>query len=290
MTYVCVSSTPTAPRAGSRCPGDAVSRRSRSTGPISTAHADRETRHWRSPAADGWTSRSRFRVARLDLARRHRGQPRAERARCLAPRRRADRRVRSGRLTASRRRRRSMRPAASDRRFELTIGRRPGFLDGRPGLQWTINGRIFPHVPVFVVEEGDLVRVTIANDTDAVHPMHLHGHHLLVLSRDGVPVSGSPWWADTLNVEAGERYDVAFRADNPGHLDGSLPQPAACGRRAHDARSVHRRNDSLQDRRHHPQRAGITVPRRRKPDSAGRAGAATRPTRSIPRARRARAH
>ncbi|MBA2424420.1 MAG: multicopper oxidase domain-containing protein, partial [Actinobacteria bacterium] len=103
-----------------------------------------------------------------------------------------------------------------DRRFELTIGRWPGFLDGRPGLQWTINGGIFPHVPVFVVEEGDLVHITIANDTDAVHPMHLHGHHLLVLSRDGVAVSGSPWWADTLNVEAGERFEVAFRADNPG--------------------------------------------------------------------------
>jgi len=103
-----------------------------------------------------------------------------------------------------------------DRRFELTIGRWPGFLDGRPGLQWTINGGIFPHVPVFVVEEGDLVHVTIENDTDAVHPMHLHGHHLLVLGRDGMAVSGSPWWADTLNVEAGERYEVAFRADNPG--------------------------------------------------------------------------
>lgn len=103
-----------------------------------------------------------------------------------------------------------------DRRFELTIGRWPGFLDGRPGLQWTINGGIFPHVPVFVVEEGDLVHVTIENDTKAVHPMHLHGQHLLVLSRDGVPVAGSPWWVDTLDVEAGERYEVAFRADNPG--------------------------------------------------------------------------
>jgi FtsP/CotA-like multicopper oxidase with cupredoxin domain len=103
-----------------------------------------------------------------------------------------------------------------DRRFELTIGRWPGFLDGRPGLQWTINGGVFPHVPVFVVEQGDLVHVTITNDTKAVHPMHLHGHHLLVLSRDGVPVSGSPWWVDTLDVEAGERYEVAFRADNPG--------------------------------------------------------------------------
>ena len=103
-----------------------------------------------------------------------------------------------------------------DRRFELTVGRRPGFLDGRPGLQWTINGGIFPDVPVFVVETGDLVHMTIANDTDAVHPMHLHGHHLLVLSRDGVPVSGSPWWTDTLNVEGGETYEVAFRANNPG--------------------------------------------------------------------------
>ena len=103
-----------------------------------------------------------------------------------------------------------------DRRFTLTIGRWPGFLDGRPGLQWTINGGVFPHVPVFVVEEGDLVHVTIANETDAVHPMHLHGHHILVLSRDGVAVSGSPWWTDTLNVEGGERYEVAFRADNPG--------------------------------------------------------------------------
>jgi FtsP/CotA-like multicopper oxidase with cupredoxin domain len=103
-----------------------------------------------------------------------------------------------------------------ERRFELTIGRWPGFLDGRPGLQWTINGGIFPHVPVFVVEEGDLVHMVLTNDTKAEHPMHLHGHHLLILSRDGVPASGSPWWVDTLDVEAGARYEVAFRADNPG--------------------------------------------------------------------------
>jgi FtsP/CotA-like multicopper oxidase with cupredoxin domain len=103
-----------------------------------------------------------------------------------------------------------------DRRFQISIERKPGFLDGRPGLQWAINGRIFPHVPVFVVEKGDLVEVTIANDTKADHPMHLHGHHVLVLSRDEEAVSGSPWWVDTLNVKPGERYRVAFRADNPG--------------------------------------------------------------------------
>ena len=103
-----------------------------------------------------------------------------------------------------------------DRRFELSIGRKPAFLDGRPGLQWTIDGHVYPDVPIFVVEKGDLVEVTISNHTHAVHPMHLHGHHVLVLSRDGKPVSGSPWWPDTLEVKPGETYVVAFRADNPG--------------------------------------------------------------------------
>jgi FtsP/CotA-like multicopper oxidase with cupredoxin domain len=103
-----------------------------------------------------------------------------------------------------------------DRTFAMDLGRKPGFLDGRPGFHWTINGGIFPDVPVFIVERGDLVKVTIDNGTDAVHPMHLHGQHVLVLSRDGEAASGSPWWSDTLNVEAGERYEVAFRADNPG--------------------------------------------------------------------------
>jgi FtsP/CotA-like multicopper oxidase with cupredoxin domain len=103
-----------------------------------------------------------------------------------------------------------------DRRFEFTITRKPGFFNGSPGLQWAINGGIYPDVPMFVVEEGDLVEITIRNDTKAIHPMHLHGHHALVLSRDGVPASGSPWWVDTLNMQPGERYVVAFRADNPG--------------------------------------------------------------------------
>jgi FtsP/CotA-like multicopper oxidase with cupredoxin domain len=103
-----------------------------------------------------------------------------------------------------------------DRHFGLTITRKPGFFDGRPGLQWAINGGIYPDVPVFVVERGDLVEVEITNKSKVVHPMHLHGHHVLVMSRDGVPASASPWWSDTLNVHPGETYVVAFRADNPG--------------------------------------------------------------------------
>ncbi len=103
-----------------------------------------------------------------------------------------------------------------DRRFQMTITRKPGFLDGRPGLQWAVNGKIYPRTPMFMIREGDLVKVSISNRTGAFHPMHLHGHQMLVLSRNGRPVRGSPWWVDTLNVRPNERYETAFRADNPG--------------------------------------------------------------------------
>jgi FtsP/CotA-like multicopper oxidase with cupredoxin domain len=103
-----------------------------------------------------------------------------------------------------------------DKQFSVLLDDRLGFYDGRFTYLYTINGLVFPATPTFVVREGDLVKVTIVNRSFADHPMHLHGHHILVLSRDGAAVTGSPWWADTLNVAPGERYEVAFRADNPG--------------------------------------------------------------------------
>ena len=69
---------------------------------------------------------------------------------------------------------------------------------------------------MLVVRKGELVRMTIANHSGSAHPMHLHGHHFLVLSRNGKPVTGSPWSVDVLNVKSDETYDVAFRANNPG--------------------------------------------------------------------------
>jgi FtsP/CotA-like multicopper oxidase with cupredoxin domain len=58
--------------------------------------------------------------------------------------------------------------------------------------------------------------MTIVNRSTANHPMHLHGHHALVVSRDGAAASGSPWWTDTLEVDPGDTYVLLFRADNPG--------------------------------------------------------------------------
>jgi FtsP/CotA-like multicopper oxidase with cupredoxin domain len=101
-----------------------------------------------------------------------------------------------------------------DRTFELTITKKLGFLDGRPGRHWALNGNLYPRVPMFEVAEGDLVRINLVNDSSGIHPMHLHGHHVLVLSRDGKAVD--PWSTDTLEMLPHESYSVAFRATNPG--------------------------------------------------------------------------
>jgi FtsP/CotA-like multicopper oxidase with cupredoxin domain len=83
-------------------------------------------------------------------------------------------------------------PAEAARRFDYLIGRRPGFVRGRPGMWWSINGHLYPNVPMFVVREGDVALVHIENRSTEVHPMHLHGHHMVVLARNGVAATGSP--------------------------------------------------------------------------------------------------
>ncbi|MCA0756214.1 multicopper oxidase family protein [Paenibacillus sp. N4] len=103
-----------------------------------------------------------------------------------------------------------------DREFTMVLDNRFAFYNGRFAAYDTINGEVFPNTPMFVVKEGELVKTLIVNRGAVEHPMHLHGHHMLVLSRNGEAVTGSPWWSDTLDVAPGEYYEVAFLADNPG--------------------------------------------------------------------------
>jgi FtsP/CotA-like multicopper oxidase with cupredoxin domain len=103
-----------------------------------------------------------------------------------------------------------------DRTFVLDIGKRIGFMAGRPGYHWALNGKLHPRTPMYMIRRGDLVKIRVVNNSGTLHPMHLHGHHVLVLSRNGRRTTGSPWWVDTLDVRPNEEYEVAFRADNPG--------------------------------------------------------------------------
>ncbi|MEU7612585.1 multicopper oxidase domain-containing protein [Micromonospora sp. NPDC049204] len=104
----------------------------------------------------------------------------------------------------------------ADRHFTLVLDRSLAMVDGRPAFAQTVDGRGHPSVPDQVVAEGDVVRFTVVNRSLETHPWHLHGHSVLVLSRDGERSSGSPLWVDTFDVRPGEVWEVAFRANNPG--------------------------------------------------------------------------
>ncbi|MBC6309293.1 multicopper oxidase domain-containing protein [Listeria sp. FSL L7-1582] len=106
--------------------------------------------------------------------------------------------------------------AGFDREFEMVFDSKLAFFDGMVHHLWTINGELYPNTPMLMVSEDDLVKTTFINRSYSHHPMHLHGHKMLVLTRNGVETTGSPWWTDTLNVKPGETYEIAFKADNPG--------------------------------------------------------------------------
>ncbi|MFI7547149.1 multicopper oxidase family protein [Actinoplanes sp. NPDC049599] len=105
---------------------------------------------------------------------------------------------------------------AADRHFTLVLDRALAMVDGGPAYAQTVVGRGHPSVPDQLVAEGDLVRCTVVNRSLETHPWHLHGHPVLLVSRDGRRGSGSPVWVDTFDVRPGEVWEVAFRAGNPG--------------------------------------------------------------------------
>ena len=103
-----------------------------------------------------------------------------------------------------------------DREVTLVLDRQLRFLDGIPTLAQSVNGEVYPHVPPITVREGELIRLTVVNRSSETHPMHPHGHRVLVQSRDGIRVRGSPLWLDTFDVRPGEVWEVLMLADNPG--------------------------------------------------------------------------
>lgn len=87
-----------------------------------------------------------------------------------------------------------------DRHYTLTLGPGP-----EPG-SWAMGGQLYPDADELAVSPGDHVRVTMRNQSEMFHPMHLHGHFFKVdhAIKDGVL------------VEPGEQVAFDFYADNPG--------------------------------------------------------------------------
>ena len=92
------------------------------------------------------------------------------------------------------------------------------------GKAWTVNGDVIAehdhahhsaHPPLFTLARNSTCHLTLRNDTQWYHPIHLHGHHFRVLTRDGQPEPHQPW-RDTVLMAPMETVEIAFVADNPG--------------------------------------------------------------------------
>ncbi len=85
---------------------------------------------------------------------------------------------------------------------------------------WMINGQAFPKADPIPVSFKDKVRFKAYNRTMMYHPMHLHGHFMMVHGSLGG--TSAPLVKDTVLVPPGNmrfpgRMDVDWLADNPGN-------------------------------------------------------------------------
>jgi uncharacterized cupredoxin-like copper-binding protein len=85
--------------------------------------------------------------------------------------------------------------------------------DGPMGF--SINGKGFPATAPIVAKVGEKTLLRFMNEGLIIHPMHLHGHRMTVVAKDGNYLP-APYEVDTINVAPGERYDVIVTSLYPG--------------------------------------------------------------------------
>lgn len=86
------------------------------------------------------------------------------------------------------------------------------------GYVWAINddvGNKLDLPPIIDTPRGSSIRLTLQNNTAFPHPMHLHGHHMKLLSVDGQALT-DPYWVDSPLLMPRQSMELAFVADNPG--------------------------------------------------------------------------
>ena len=81
---------------------------------------------------------------------------------------------------------------------------------------FTINGHGFPAVVPVLAAQGERVLIRFMNEGLMMHPWHSHGFAMDVIARDGIPLGGASFKADTFGVNPGERFDAVITADRLG--------------------------------------------------------------------------
>lgn len=102
------------------------------------------------------------------------------------------------------------------------------------GIEWSDSGMTGNNVKWQIVDtdtnkvnndihwsfkKGDVVRVTVKNDSSSMHsmqhPIHLHGQRFAVLNKNGKNNENIEW-KDTVTIPAGQTYVLLVQMDNPG--------------------------------------------------------------------------
>lgn len=97
-------------------------------------------------------------------------------------------------------------------RVAQTLGE--GMKPGEALQYFSINGKSMPMNQPIRVKTGDVLRLRLYAATIPV-AFHLHGHDFLVTHKDGAALA-SPYSADVVGMQPGERFDVIVRMNNPG--------------------------------------------------------------------------
>jgi FtsP/CotA-like multicopper oxidase with cupredoxin domain len=101
---------------------------------------------------------------------------------------------------------------APDEEIPLVFQKIPG---GAGGFnRWTINGETFEESAPIPIHEGRRYRLLFDNQSDDLHPVHLHRHSFELVEVEGKRTAGI--MKDVVQVGPRRRVVVDFVADNPG--------------------------------------------------------------------------
>jgi FtsP/CotA-like multicopper oxidase with cupredoxin domain len=122
-------------------------------------------------------------------------------------------------------------PAAVDFRYELFASETPNPADPMTEVEipltfrskfegygdfdhWTINGLSWPKTKQIPLTNGTRYRLLLDNDSNDIHPVHLHRHTFELRKMHGKPTSGIR--KDVVLLPTRSRTEVTFAANNPG--------------------------------------------------------------------------
>lgn len=86
---------------------------------------------------------------------------------------------------------------------------------------WAFNGVAgMAKKPFFRAKKGETIRLKLVNKTAWKHAIHLHGHHFLILTRNGINLDNHNHeldaYRDTVLLDRDETIEIALVTDNPG--------------------------------------------------------------------------